>query len=130
MLRSAKKMKKKWGSRYNPLPEAVELVDIMLNKCKLKRLNKKYIRVTIHEFICVLNWPEDPLDDVIDIPRLVDCLLFYHRETFQGEDDLALMTDIEKCLLTTGFEFVAKYLDKYDKGYPDRAELYGDYYDR
>ena len=77
---------------------AKNIVETMLNKCKLKRLNKKWIRVSIRAFVCTIYWPEDDNDDIVDIARVVDCLLFYHRDVFVYPTYTFRGTETEKCL--------------------------------
>ena len=132
ILRTAKEMKQAWGYKYNPLPEAVELVDTMIDKCRVKRASRVHILIIIRDLKCVIIWPKEDDGDVInDIPRIVDCLLFYHRDVFHYPNECHChQTKTEKSLRTTGFKFVEKYLDKYHSDYHDKTELYADYYDR
>ena len=105
---------------------AKDIVDTMLNKCKLKRLNKKYVRITIRKFTCLIEWPEDPL---VDIAHVVNCLLFYHRDVLMYPHGChCRQTETEKSLRTAGFELVEKYLDEYHSDFHDKPVIYEDYY--
>ena len=127
---TAKGMKEAWGYKYNPLPEAVELVDTMIAKCKVKRLSRIHILIRIRDLKCVIIWRKESDNEVFNIPKIIDCLLFYHRDVFHYPQRSNYPTKTVKSLRTTGFEFVEKYLSKYHSDYHDKKCLYEDYYDR
>ena len=122
----------KYGyTKYNPKPEAIEVVETMFNNCHLEKVDENHTRITIRGLSCVILYPYDEIESK---PKMVDLLLFYHRSVTTAYDPTdkydCWRSETEKSLRKEGAKFVDKYLDKYHSDYYDRYMLYSDYYDR
>ena len=100
----------------------------MFNNCKYEKVDDKYTRVIIRDMSTVILFPIEYIDSK---PDIVDKLLYYHRDVlWDDKREHPYETDTEKSLRDVGFLFVEAYLNKYHPNYPNKEELYFDYYDR